>query len=166
MSFRCWESHPERMVLNEMRRDSFNLIQNDGVSFMLDTFYDRRNGVSFIVNPLGGRMDGQITNERQYNGDWNPIWDLAAGRFEGGWTSRAAIPFKSLRYRPGREQVWGFQVARRNRWKNEISFLTRIPNSLGQRGIFADFHGRNAGRHRGAVGLAQPRDQAVRDRRR
>ena len=136
VSFRCHESHPDRMVLNEMRRDSFNLIQNDGVSFMLDTYYDRRNGVSFIVTPLGGRMDGQITNERAYNADWNPIWDLATGRFEGGWVVETAIPFKSLRYRPGREQVWGFQVNRRNRWKNEISFLTSIPNSLGQRGIF------------------------------
>ena len=39
----------------------------------------------------------------------------------------AAIPFRSLRYRPGQEQIWGFNVLRNNRWKNEITFLTPIP---------------------------------------
>ena len=38
----------------------------------------------------------------------------------GGWTVEAAIPFKSLRYRPGRAQIWGFNARRINRWKNEI----------------------------------------------
>ncbi|MGE3511077.1 MAG: DUF5916 domain-containing protein [Vicinamibacterales bacterium] len=136
VTFRCYESEPGRMVLNEMRRDSFNLLQNDGIGFVLDTYHDRRNAVSFVVTPLGGRMDGQISNERQYNADWNPIWRFATGRFDGGWTVETAIPFKSLRYQPTRQQTWGFQVNRRNRWKNELSYLSSIPNSLGQRGIF------------------------------
>ena len=127
VSARCWESNPERMVANEMRRDNSNITQNELFAFSLDTFYDRRNGVLFNTNPIGGRMDGQITNETQFNGDWNPIWRVVSGRFEGGWTVEAAIPFRSLRYRPGREQVWGFNVLRNNRWKNEITFLTPIP---------------------------------------
>ena len=55
-------------------------------------------------------MDGQITNERDFNLDWNPIWNLQTGRFDGGWSFEAEIPFKSLRYRPGRTQLWGFQA--------------------------------------------------------
>src|SRR5262249_19083534 len=35
------------------------------------------------------------------------------------------------RYRPGRTQIWGFNLERYNRWKNEESFLTRIPASFG-----------------------------------
>lgn len=54
---------------------------------------------------------------------------------QGGWTGEAAVPFKSLRYRPGRAQVWGVQFRRVNRWKNEISFLTRVPDGLGTNGI-------------------------------
>ena len=73
VAFRCWESHPERMVVNEMRRDTANLWLGENVAFMFDTFYDRRNGVEFGVAPNGGRYEGQITNERQYNGDWN-LW--------------------------------------------------------------------------------------------
>jgi hypothetical protein len=137
ISFRCWETHPERIVANEMRRDNNAIFQgNDHIAFMFDTFYDRRNSVLFEFNPIGGRLDGQVTNERQFNGDWNPIWDLEPGRFEGGWTVEVAVPFKSLRYRAGRAQIWGFNVRRGNRWKNESSFLTPIPNALGDRGIF------------------------------
>ncbi|MGH9257120.1 MAG: DUF5916 domain-containing protein [Vicinamibacterales bacterium] len=136
VSFRCTESDPSRVVANEMRRDGSGLWQgNDIVGFLLDTFYDRRNLYQFSVNPIGGRSDGQVTNERQWNGDWNPVWDVKVGRFEGGWTVEAALPFKSLRYRPGRAQIWGFNAMRSNRWKNELSFITRIPNALGMRGL-------------------------------
>ena len=137
VSFRVWESQPDRMIVNEMRRDSTtNILANETVAFVLDTYYDRRNGVLFHVNAIGGRLDGQVTDERLYNSDWNPIWDYSTGRFDGGWTLEAAVPFKSLRYRPGREQVWGLNARRINRWKNEISYVTRVPNALGIRGIF------------------------------
>ncbi len=136
VSARCWESRPERLVANEMRRDSTNIVQNDGFAFALDTFFDRRNSVVFEVNAIGGRIDGQVTNERQINMDWNPVWDLKVGRFEGGWTVEIAVPFKSLRYRPGRAQTWGFNVRRVNRWKNEVSYLTRIPAVMTLRGHF------------------------------
>ena len=96
-----------------MRRDSFNIVQsNDGFGFAFDTFHDRRNSVTFEVSAAGGRIDAQITNERQVNIDWNPVWDAKVGRFNGGWTMEAAVPFKSLRYRAGREQVWGFNARR------------------------------------------------------
>ena len=122
---RCWDSAPEsQWVANDMRRDSSNVVQGEILGFLLDTFYDRRSGNAFTVNPIGGRMDGQVTDEQRYNGDWNPVWDLATGRFDGGWTVEAAIPFKSLRYRPGRSQIWGFNAERVVKWKNEISTLT------------------------------------------
>ena len=46
------------------------------------------------------------------------------------------MPFKSLRYRPGRAQVWGLQVRRLVRWKNEYSYLTPIPAGVGMLGTF------------------------------
>ncbi|MQA29197.1 MAG: hypothetical protein GEU82_05065 [Luteitalea sp.] len=133
---RCWESRPERLVANEMRRDGANVPQNDNFAWMFDTFYDRRNGVIFEVTPVGGRLDGQVTNERQLNRDWNPVWDVKVGRFEGGWVVEAALPFKSLRFRPGRAQIWGFNARRVNRWKNEVSYLTPIAAVHGRAGHF------------------------------
>ena len=34
----------------------------------------------FQFTPIGGRADGQNTNEGQYNGDWNPIWTFKVRR--------------------------------------------------------------------------------------
>ena len=133
---RCWESRPESIVANEMRRDNVNIVQNDQFAWSIDTFHDRRNMLFFEVSASGGRIDGQVTNERQIALDWNPIWDVKTGRFEGGYVVEAAIPFKSLRYAPGEAQVWGFQVRRRNMAKNEYSYLTPIPASVGSQGHF------------------------------
>ncbi|MEE8129347.1 MAG: DUF5916 domain-containing protein, partial [Vicinamibacterales bacterium] len=137
ISARCWDSAPEsQWVVNELRRDSMNTFQNENLTILLDTFYDQRNAVYLLVTPIGGRLDGQVTDERDFNGDWNPIWDVETGRFDGGWTVEMAIPFKSLRYRPGRTQVWGVQFRRMIRWKNEVAYLTPIPAARGAGGIF------------------------------
>jgi hypothetical protein len=135
VSLRAFESQPDRMIVNEMRRDGGSIGQNESFGFSLDTFYDRRNSVNFNFNAIGGRSDGQNTNEGNWNGDYNPNWDLAVRRTPEGWTAEAAIPFKSLRYRPGEGQIWGIQLKRVNRWKNEISYLTRVPDGTGNSGL-------------------------------
>jgi hypothetical protein len=151
VSARLWDAAPEsEWVVNEMRRDSTTLSQNEGVGILLDTFYDRRNGNFFTVSPIGGRADGQVSNERGYNRDWNPVWAAETGRFDGGWTLEAAFPFKSMRYRPGRSQVWGLQIRRRVRHKNETSYLTPLDPSLGLTAIF------QASRSATLVGLEAP----------
>ena len=141
VSGRCWDGAPEReWVANEMRRDAFNLLNNDLFGFLIDTFYDRRNAVLFYANPIGGFVDQQITNEGNPNRDWNPVWDVRTGRFDGGWTIEMAVPFTSLRFRPGSEQVWGIQLRRTVLRKNEWSYLTAIPISAagfgGRGGVF------------------------------
>ena len=61
---RAWDSVPEsEWVVNEMRRDSFNVLQNDNLGFLIDTFYDRRNGIIFTINPIGGRRDGEAKTQ-------------------------------------------------------------------------------------------------------
>ena len=133
VSFRCWAANPEaELIANDMRRDSMGVASGEFVDLIFDTFYDGRNSVNLTVNPIGGRMDGQIVDERTWFGDWNPVWDVRTGRFAGGWTFEAAIPFKSLRYKPGRAQVWGINLARhvKNAEKNEVSYLVPIPAGL------------------------------------
>ena len=136
VSARLWDSAPEsQWVANEMQRDSFQLINNERFSVAFDTFYDRRNNVAFMVNPIGGFLDQEITDESRPNTDWNAVWDVRTGRFDGGWTAEMEIPFKSLRFSPGTSQIWGIQMGRRIRWKNESSYLTAIPISGGP-GLF------------------------------
>jgi len=131
---RNYESVPEsEWVANEMRRDTFQLRSNDSFSVMLDTFLDRRNGVAFLVTPIGGFSDFAISNEggggRSVNSDWNIVWDSRTGRFDGGWTVEMQIPFRSLRYEPGAEQTWGIQLRRIIRRHNEASYFTALPIS-------------------------------------
>ena len=132
ISARCWDSAPpSRWIANEMRRDTNQLRQNDHFGVMLDTFHDGRNGYVFYANPLGGRSDQTLSDEGNPNADWNPVWDVRTGRFDGGWTIEMAIPFKTLRYNPGSGQVWGLQFRRAIRRKNEWVHLTPLPPVLG-----------------------------------
>lgn len=128
IGIRCFDSAPDQWSSIDMRRDTPGTAQGETVSVALDTFNDKRNGYSFGVNPSGGISDAAITNERDYNRDWNTIWETRTARVDGGWTVEMSIPFKSLRYAPG-EQIWGINVRRAVRWKNEISYLTSVPQS-------------------------------------
>ena len=129
---RLWESVPEsQWIANEMQRDSPQLISNDGFIAVFDTYYDRRNGFAFRVNPIGGFSDIQVTDEVHRNSDWNPVWDVRTGRFDGGWTVEMEIPFKSLRFRPGPSQVWGVQLGREMPRHFEEAYLTAVPISAG-----------------------------------
>ena len=129
---RCWDTAPqEQWVANELRRDTNQLRQNDTFGVIFDTFYDRRNGFLFYTNPLGARADQAVTDEGNLNVDWNPVWDVRTGRFDGGWTVEMAIPFKSLRYNSGQAQVWGINIRRVIRRKNEWTHLTLVPAAAG-----------------------------------
>ena len=137
VSGRVWDSAPDSAwVMNEMRRDTSQLRDNDSFWVTFDTFNDQRNAVAFYTNPIGAIGDFAITNEGNPNSDWNPVWDVRTARFDGGWTVEMEIPFKSLRYRPDSEQVWGVQLRRNIRRKNERVFLNAIPISAGRSGIF------------------------------
>jgi hypothetical protein len=129
---RCWDTAPpELWIANELRRDTNQLRQNDMFGVIFDTFYDRRNGFLFYTNPLGARADQAVTDEGNLNIDWNPVWDVRTGRFEGGWTVEMAIPFKSLRYRSGASQIWGINIRRVIRRRNEWTHLTLVPAAAG-----------------------------------
>ena len=136
VSARCWDSQPDRMVADEMTRDARAIWRNELLSVIFDTFHDGRNGMNFSTNPLGGLMDNLVTDESAVNLDWNTVWDAQTSFFEQGWMVEMMIPFKSLRFKAGGgEQTWGINVSRRVQWKNESSFLSPVPASLGYRGM-------------------------------
>jgi hypothetical protein len=131
---RCWDSHPEREVANELRRDNGNILGNENLTFVIDTFHDRRNGYLFQTNPLGALRDMTVTDDLQ-NSAWNGIWYVKTGRFAQGWTMEVAIPFKTLRYRGSGAQTWGINLRRLVKWKNEFSYLSLVPAALGTQGV-------------------------------
>ena len=159
-------SHPERRVANEMRRDTSQLRQNDTFAVLFDTFHDRRNGYIFYANAIGGLADSQVTDEGPPNVDWNTVWDVRTGDFDGGWTIEMAIPFKSLRYQPGPRSDVGHQPAPRRALEERVV----VPRAGAARADDVSRHpqdlvGRHARGPAGAVGQPQPRAEAVRARR-
>ena len=131
VSCRCWDSTPpDKWIANELRRDTNQLRQNDHFGVMFDTFYDRRSGFMFYTNVLGALADYSVIDEGQSNTDWNPVWESRTSQFDGGWAVEMAIPFKTLRYRSGPNQVWGIQLRRAIRHKNEWTYLTPVPQNL------------------------------------
>ena len=135
VSARCWDSRPELIVANEMRRDNGGLYDNDNFAVIFDTFHDRRNAFIFHINPLGGLLDAQLFDENLFNRDWNTVWNAKTSRFDRGWAAEIVIPFKSLRYKGGGPQVWGINARRIVRSKNEFTHITLIPASYGTQGI-------------------------------
>jgi hypothetical protein len=132
---RCWEAHPELIVANEMRRDIVATGGQDHFAVGLDTFRDRRNAVFFLVTPVGGTFDALTTDEVGLNKDWNAVWNWRAGKFDGGWVTEMVIPFRSLRYRAGRDQTWGVQFRRTIRHKGEYTYLTATPQAFGNNAL-------------------------------
>jgi hypothetical protein len=106
-------------------------VSSDWFGIALDTFHDGRNGYLFYISMLGGLFDSYLTDERDSNADWNGVLAYRTARFEGGWTVEVALPFKSLRYPSGSSQVWGINLGRGIRHKNEWTFLTPLPARWG-----------------------------------
>lgn len=134
VSARCYDSHPEREIVTEIRRDGSTMSQNDNFTFVLDTFHDRRSGYFFQTNPLAAIREQALINGL-INESWNTVWDVRAARLADGYTVEIVIPFKSLRYRSAGPQTWGINFRRTVRWKNETSNLTRIPVEYGTAGV-------------------------------
>jgi hypothetical protein len=129
---KCWDSAPpEKWIANELRRDTNQMRQNDHFGVGFDTFNDKRSGFMFYANPLGGFADYSVVDEGAPNTDWNPVWDVRAGRFDGGWSVEMKFPFKTLRYTSGANQTWGIQFRRSIRRKNEWNYWTPLPRQFG-----------------------------------
>jgi hypothetical protein len=106
----CYDSEPHRIIGTQMERDA-DLLSDDRIELLIDSFHDRRNAFYFSTNPLGALVDGLIIENGQLNRNWNAIWYVRTHKSDSGWAAEFAIPFKSIGFKSG-EQVWGFNFSR------------------------------------------------------
>ncbi|PYQ53515.1 MAG: hypothetical protein DMF78_08740 [Acidobacteria bacterium] len=107
----CHDRTPSAIVTTQLARDA-HLDVDDHVLIVLDPYFDHRNGFFFEVNPAGARTDGQISNNAQeLSKEWDGIWQARTRITTEGWIAEIAIPFKTLRFKPGQD-VWGLNVER------------------------------------------------------
>jgi hypothetical protein len=116
---RLYDTEPDLITARNMRQND-NIGQDDRFYVTIDPFNDRRSGYFFGLNPNGVRADGLYRNVSEFYGDWDSIYDAAAGRFEGGWTAELEIPYKSISFDPTTD-TWGLNFSRTVMRKSETS---------------------------------------------
>jgi len=115
----CFDDDPDNISAQQMARD-FSWRSDDNISIMISTFNDNRNGYLFVTNPNGALADVLIGNEgKEYNKDWNGVWDVAVERNDKGWFAEIVIPFSTLKFKKEDIQTWGINFERNIRRKKE-----------------------------------------------
>jgi hypothetical protein len=115
VALRCYDPEPDKIRAHLMDRDATDtLIQDDHISFIVDTFNDERRGFQFRSNPLGVQADANFSESEGYEDfSWDAIWDSKGRITEWGWALEIAIPFNQLRFpRTEEVQTWGFSIER------------------------------------------------------
>jgi hypothetical protein len=114
----CYDRDPSAIVSTQLTRDA-GLDVDDNIAIALDTFFDQRNGFLFQVNPSGARTDAQVSNNTDHlSYEWDGIWNAASRITDRGWEAEIAIPFKTLRFKPG-QATWGLNIERQIKRHNE-----------------------------------------------
>ena len=153
IGFECYDSQPNKIVANEMRRDGM-LWQNDNVYIMLDTYGDKRQCFFFRTNALGALSDTAVTDGGEnLNGSWDCIWEAAGRQHEKGWTVEIAIPFNQLRFKKKDAMVWGVNFGRNIQRTNETTQWIQVPRSQSWPGTYHPIY---QGKLTGLQGIASP----------
>jgi hypothetical protein len=171
----CFDSEPAAIRSTQGRRDGA-LEQTDAFQILIDTYNDDQNGYIFATTVAGIEFDAQIVHGGQsrqaggppragqgggsgmggaqaggassFNLNWDAVWKVRTQITERGWEAEFAIPFRTLRFDSGQDQVWGVNFMRNLRRKNEQSFWSPVPRAFSlqrvslageMRGLAADF---------------------------
>jgi hypothetical protein len=121
---RAFEAHG---AVHATLADRDKISADDNVQLLLSTFNDGRQATVLAVNPFGVQSDGALveTGSTSGNGFNNAVVkrevpDLSPdfvyeskGRLTSyGYEVEIRVPFKSIRFQPKREQVWGINIVR------------------------------------------------------
>ncbi len=151
----CFDREPESIVVTQNRRDG-NLDDTDSVQILIDAYNDGQNAFIFGTSPTGIEFDAQVTKAGQtrgsgggparvsgasgggaqrggaaaFNLNWDAVWSVRSQITQRGWESEVAIPFRTIRYRPGPDQTWGLNISRNIRRRNELSFWSPVSRAF------------------------------------
>jgi len=111
--FQAFDPDPSALRAHLVRREDVFAINDDAVELRLDTFGDHQQSYYFVANPLGVQLDASWPEVGgQYDQSFDAVWHTTGQRTDRGFVVAMTIPFKSLRFPPGREQQWAFYLGR------------------------------------------------------
>ena len=146
----AWDGDADAIIPGDRIRDT-EVSESDAILLAFDTYHDYQNAFVFGTTPAGIEYDGQVANEGRgggfflgggfntqrrmqsgagggFNKNWDGSWTVATSRDGEGWYAEFRIPFNTLRY--GTDPIWGFNVSRQIRRRNEESFWSAVPREF------------------------------------
>lgn len=116
------------LIVESLKRD-FAFGKNDNFLLFMDTFDDKTNGFSFGANAAGAPWDGQQGDGGTVDLSWDNKWVSSVKNEDDKWVWEAAIPFKSIRYKPGITR-WGINFSRQDLTISEKSSWAPVPRQF------------------------------------
>jgi hypothetical protein len=145
---RMYDDEPARILKLLARRDVRTA--SDQIKIIIDSYFDRRSGYEFAVNPAGVKRDYSISNDGNEDDAWDGVWDAATTVDSTGWTAEFRIPLSQMRYAQAESNTFGFGIWRDiDRYKERVSWPLYRNNVAGLTSQLGEVSG--------LVGLAAPR---------
>jgi hypothetical protein len=128
----CYDNEPDKIIARELKWDGF-ISADDNIKIILDTFNDNRSAYWFGTNPLGAQDDALLTGFEMsgFNEAWNGVWEVECKILENGWSAEFRFPFSTFKFYNQEKQIWGFNIEREIRRKNETVLWTAFGQNSG-----------------------------------
>ena len=150
--FLAFDSEPDLVRANLAPRE--NVIDDDFVAVMIDTFNDQRNAYGFGSTPLGVQVDGrwsEIAKQSNFDTSYEAVWYTDARLTDSGYMVKMTIPLRNLRFPDTGEQVWRVMFERRiprlSEQSNWPQYLSTVEGRLNQAGILRGVRDVSPGRN-------------------
>lgn len=109
VAFRAHDE-PGQVRATVAKRDE--IFVDDNVGMYLDTFNDQRKAYKLYFNPVGVQADAIFTEGGGDDFSVDVVMESKGIVGKDGYTVEVAIPFKSLRYKAGKDRLWGVHFFR------------------------------------------------------
>ena len=119
VGIKAFDQNPSLIFASVLGRDEI-LQSDDYLEVIIDSYNDKANALAFATNPLGTRVDYEISqNGSNFNPAWNTFWEVSSQLTDFGWSAEYKIPWSSLRYEAKPVNTMAFKVIRYIKHKNE-----------------------------------------------
>ena len=101
-----------------VRRDAG--FDSDYLDIEIDGYHDHLSRAIFELNPSGSKKDMIGIGTSCCDESWDPVWEAATHIDGDGWTAEVRIPYSQLRFSRDSAQVWGLQIGRIIKRRDEV----------------------------------------------
>jgi len=130
IGFWCFETQPEKILAELVRRDRYS--NSDNISVYLDPYHDHQSGYQFQMNAAGVLRDVQLSYDTDSDLSWDAVWNGATKIQPWGWSAEIEIPYSCIRFHESEtEQTWGFNATRYISKADESTWWRFSPSTEG-----------------------------------